>query len=56
MRCQNDYNNEDKKDEMKLPIFDLTTIFNATDNFVSSNKLGEVGFGSVYKVNNNQTS
>ena len=56
MRCQNDYNNEDRKDEMKLPIFDLTTISNATDNFASSNKLGEGGFGSVYKVNNNLTS
>ena len=56
MRCQNDYNNEDRKDEMKLPIFDLTTISNATDNFASSNKLGEGGFGFVYKVNNNLTS
>ena len=40
---------------MELSIFELTTISNATDNFASSNKLGEGGFGSVYKVNNNLT-
>ncbi|KAL4654755.1 hypothetical protein ACB092_01G402700 [Castanea dentata] len=48
-RCQNDYNNEDWKEDMELPIFDLITISNATNDFASSNKLGEGGFGSVYK-------
>nr|POE45868.1 g-type lectin s-receptor-like serine/threonine-protein kinase [Quercus suber] len=47
---QNDYNNEDKKEDMELPIFDLITISNATDNFANNNKLGEGGFGSVYKA------
>ena len=56
IRCQNDYNNEDRKEDMELPIFDLTVISNATDNFASSNKLGEGGFGFVYKVSNNLTS
>ena len=56
IRCQNDYNNENRKEDTELPIFDLTIISNATDNFASSNKLGEGRFGSVYKVNNNQTS
>jgi hypothetical protein len=37
---------------MELPMFDLAAIANATDNF-SNNKLGEGGFGPVYKVNNN---
>ena len=41
---------------MELPIFDLITISNATNNFASSNKLGEGGFGSVYKVNKNLTN
>ena len=41
---------------MELLIFDLITIYNATDNFAINNKLGEGGFGSVYKVNNNLTS
>ncbi|XVF27764.1 hypothetical protein REPUB_Repub14bG0136900 [Reevesia pubescens] len=32
-----------------LPFFDLGTIAAATDNFSSDNKLGQGGFGSVYK-------
>ncbi|GMP75099.1 hypothetical protein CsSME_00032309 [Camellia sinensis var. sinensis] len=34
----------------ELPLFDLTTIVVATDNFYSSNKFGQGGFGIVYKV------
>lgn len=34
---------------MELPIFDLSTIAHATDNFSSRNKLGEGGFGPVFK-------
>ena len=33
-----------------LPLFDLSTIVASTDNFSFANKLGEGGFGSVYKV------
>jgi hypothetical protein len=33
-----------------LPFFDLSIIVVATDNFSNANKLGEGGFGSVYKV------
>nr|POE84963.1 g-type lectin s-receptor-like serine/threonine-protein kinase [Quercus suber] len=32
-----------------LPLFELSTIVAATDNFSIANKLGEGGFGSVYK-------
>uniref|UniRef100_A0A2N9I612 non-specific serine/threonine protein kinase n=1 Tax=Fagus sylvatica TaxID=28930 RepID=A0A2N9I612_FAGSY len=32
-----------------LPLFDLSTIIAATNNFSVFNKLGEGGFGSVYK-------
>lgn len=32
-----------------LTVFDLKTIVSATDNFSSTKKLGEGGFGSVYK-------
>ena len=38
------------KEDIELPIFDLTAIANATDNFSRENKLGEGGFGSVFKV------
>ncbi|XP_059640902.1 G-type lectin S-receptor-like serine/threonine-protein kinase At1g11410 isoform X2 [Cornus florida] len=32
-----------------LPFFDLSTIVAATDNFSSANRLGQGGFGTVYK-------
>ncbi|KAK1393613.1 hypothetical protein POM88_012669 [Heracleum sosnowskyi] len=35
--------------DLDLPLFDLLQIENATDNFSFTNKLGEGGFGSVYK-------
>lgn len=37
-------------DDLELPIFDLGTIAAATDGFSINNKLGEGGFGPVYKV------
>lgn len=33
-----------------LPFFELKSLVAATDNFSDANKLGEGGFGSVYKV------
>lgn len=46
-----DHSNKDSREsEMELPMFDLTTIANATNNFSNNNKLGEGGFGPVYKV------
>jgi hypothetical protein len=48
-----DCDNEGGKEDMELPIFDLTVITNATNNFSNRNKLGEGGFGPVYKVHNN---
>ncbi|CAN1775112.1 G-type lectin S-receptor-like serine/threonine-protein kinase At4g27290 [Linum perenne] len=40
--------NKEEKAE-GLPIFDLNTVAAATNNFSVSNKLGEGGFGPVYK-------
>lgn len=37
-------------EEFELPIFDFSVIAMATDNFSHANKLGQGGFGSVYKV------
>ena len=36
--------------EWELPLFELNTIATATNNFAFRNKLGEGGFGPVYKV------
>ncbi|KAL6314057.1 hypothetical protein AAG906_011792 [Vitis piasezkii] len=41
--------NEEEKKDLELPLFDLATILNATNNFSIENKLGEGGFGPVYK-------
>lgn len=34
----------------ELPLFDFVAVASATGNFSESNKLGEGGFGRVYKV------
>ncbi|XP_071934961.1 G-type lectin S-receptor-like serine/threonine-protein kinase At4g27290 isoform X1 [Coffea arabica] len=36
-------------DEIELPLFDLITISNATNQFSFANKIGEGGFGPVYQ-------
>ncbi|XP_061358120.1 G-type lectin S-receptor-like serine/threonine-protein kinase At1g11410 isoform X2 [Gastrolobium bilobum] len=39
----------DRTQNSDLPFFDLSSIAAATDNFSIANKLGQGGFGSVYK-------
>lgn len=34
----------------ELPMLDLKSLLHATDNFCIRNKLGQGGFGPVYKV------
>ena len=46
-----DQNIEGKRENLELPFFNLATIATTTNNFSSNNKLGEGGFGPVYKVN-----
>ncbi|ONI12949.1 hypothetical protein PRUPE_4G193600 [Prunus persica] len=41
----------DSKEDLELPLFDFDTIATATNNFSHTNKLGEGGFGPVYKAN-----
>ncbi|CAI9087671.1 OLC1v1021806C2 [Oldenlandia corymbosa var. corymbosa] len=36
-------------EDIDLPLFDLLTISNATNDFAYANKIGEGGFGPVYK-------
>ncbi|WCJ39294.1 S-locus lectin protein kinase family protein [Euphorbia peplus] len=41
---------DNSQDEaLELPLFDLATLVNATSNFSNNNKIGEGGFGPVYK-------
>ncbi|KAK9681737.1 hypothetical protein RND81_10G024500 [Saponaria officinalis] len=48
--CYSDYCGEAKNaDDVELPIFDIYSMAYATDNFSDANKLGQGGFGSVYK-------
>jgi hypothetical protein len=51
MHVMIDQNAEGKREDVELPLFNLATIATATNNFSSNNKLGEGGFGPVYKVN-----
>ena len=44
-------NNERQEEDLDLHFLDLSTIACATNNFAVYNKLGEGGFGPVYKVN-----
>ncbi|KAF7822799.1 G-type lectin S-receptor-like serine/threonine-protein kinase [Senna tora] len=40
---------ECEQEDMELPLFDLDKIVNATIAFSTDNKLGEGGFGPVYR-------
>ena len=40
----------DDDDSAEMHYFDLSKILTATNNFSDLNKLGEGGFGPVYKV------
>lgn len=52
MRCfEMFFTRESKDEELDLPLFDFATISDATNNFSLKNKLGEGGFGPVYRVN-----
>ncbi|KAG2685167.1 hypothetical protein I3843_10G107900 [Carya illinoinensis] len=44
-----EYSSESNIDDLELPLFDFSTLAMATNNFSDENKLGQGGFGSVYK-------
>ena len=46
-----DQNIDGQNEDLELPFYSLATIAIATNKFSSNNKLGEGGFGLVYKVN-----
>lgn len=41
---------ETEKEDTELPVFQLSVVVAATKNFSLSNRIGEGGFGPVYKV------
>ncbi|XP_052206837.1 G-type lectin S-receptor-like serine/threonine-protein kinase At4g27290 [Diospyros lotus] len=43
------YTDKTEKDDLELPSFELAILASATNNFSFNNKLGEGGFGPVYK-------
>ena len=45
-----EYNMESQEDDTELTSFSLTKISKSTNDFNDENKLGEGGFGPVYKV------
>lgn len=49
-KSKNNYNKDGQKEDIELPLYDIDAIANATDNFSERNKLGEGGFGPVFKV------
>ncbi|KAG5032934.1 hypothetical protein JHK85_016916 [Glycine max] len=41
--------NQSQQEDFELPLFDLASVAHATSNFSNDKKLGEGGFGPVYK-------
>ena len=46
---------EEDTNGIEVPFFDLESVLAATDCFSNANKLGQGGFGLVYKVKNSCT-
>ncbi|CAL5390621.1 unnamed protein product [Camellia sinensis] len=43
------HTDKSQTEDLELPLFDLAVIVNSTNNFSINNKLGEGGFGPIYK-------
>ncbi|KAI3753819.1 hypothetical protein L2E82_25883 [Cichorium intybus] len=47
--CGHESINNSENEDLELPLFSFSTLVTATNNFSLNNKLGEGGFGPVYK-------
>lgn len=45
-----EYSDDRNMDDLELPLFEFHVISDATNSFSLANKLGEGGFGTVYRV------
>lgn len=45
-----EFSGKNKIEELELPLIDFVDVVKATENFSTCNKLGQGGFGIVYKV------
>ena len=52
MILERDHKDSSQKGSIDVPLYSLSKVSRATDNFSDDNKLGEGGFGPVYKVIN----
>ncbi|XP_027771293.1 receptor-like serine/threonine-protein kinase SD1-8 [Solanum pennellii] len=48
--CKREFSGETSTEEFELPLFDYSTLATATENFSDATKLGQGGFGCVYKA------
>ncbi|KAF9666891.1 hypothetical protein SADUNF_Sadunf16G0275900 [Salix dunnii] len=49
-KVENNQIDSGEKEDLELPLFQFTTIAKATNDFSFNNKIGEGGFGPVYKA------
>lgn len=47
---ENEHKSQEVEEDMDVPLFSLSMITRATDDFSFKNKLGAGGFGAVYRV------
>nr|ATN45253.1 S receptor kinase 19 [Raphanus sativus] len=49
LSSKREFSGKNKIEELELPLIELETVVKATENFSNCNKLGQGGFGIVYK-------
>ncbi|KAF3519793.1 hypothetical protein DY000_02063145 [Brassica cretica] len=49
LSSKREFSGENKIEELELPLIELEAVVKATENFSNCNKIGQGGFGTVYK-------
>lgn len=50
MNNTHEFHPNPEEEDLDLPLFDWLTVASATNDFAFTNKIGEGGFGPVYRV------